>query len=267
MNCNRFYCRQRRQLIRSSTDVPSLKCFIKFLPLPSTTARNFGYHNRPAIIPSWQSNLKSWDIWKLFDHKTSLILLYNLKGPSCWEKWGECVYPLFSIEDDHNRSPYDITNGKSWKAYKSVNQYEVLSGCRCHTTWESQFKRLKTHIYWDIYIYVLYLCHRPVAFFLLFWKKHGFEVKRREKLPSNTFPIFSAWRKITKTKRRKLALKRRKMALKQHKILGTIRNTYFFSETTCFLPNGKNYCRFGKRHFFCEPGWYRYSQFDCLLVN
>ena len=97
---------------------------------------------------------------------------------------------------------------------------------------------------------LVYLCHRPVAFFLLFWKKHGFEVKRREKLPSNTFPIFSAWRKITKTKRRKLALKRRKMALKQHKILGTIRNTYFFSETTCFLPNRKNYCSFGKRHFF-----------------
>ena len=117
-------------------------------------------------------------------------------------------------------------------------------------------KRLTSNQSNDICVY---LCHRPVAFFLLFWKKHGFEVKRREKLPSNTFPIFSAWRKITKTKRRKLALKRRKMALKQHKILGTIRNTYFFSETTCFLPNGKNYCSFGKRHFFCEPGWYRYG--------
>ena len=119
-------------------------------------------------------------------------------------------------------------------------------------------KRLTSNQSNDICVY---LCHRPVAFFLLFWKKHGFEVKRREKLPSNTFPIFSAWRKITKTKRRKLALKRRKMALKQHKILGTIRNTYFFSETTCFLPNGKNYCSFGKRHFFCEPGWYRYFRF------
>ena len=29
-------------------------------------------------------------------------------------------------------------------------------------------------------------------FDLLFWKRHGFEVKRRERLPSNTFPFLSA---------------------------------------------------------------------------
>ena len=44
----------------------------------------------------------------------------------------------------------------------------------------------------------VYLRHYPVAFVLLFSKKHGFEIKRREKLPSNTFPILSAWRKYPK---------------------------------------------------------------------
>ena len=141
---------------------------------------------------------------------------------------------------------YSLIEGKHVDSKQSEHVLPIKSG--------NQWARGR-----QVRVILTYLCHRPVAFFLLFWKKHGFEVKRREKLPSNTFPIFSAWRKITKTKRRKLALKRRKMALKQHKILGTIRNTYFFSETTCFLPNGKNYCSFGKRHFFCEPGWYRYN--------
>ena len=117
----------------------------------------------------------------------------------------------------------------------------------------NRFWKLLMYIYICSYICMcicLCLRHRPVAFFLLFWKKHGFEVKGPEKLPSNTFPVFSAWRKITKTKRRK-------SALKQHKIQGTTRNARSFSKTTCFLPNRKNPWSFGKQHFFCEPGWYR----------
>ena len=109
----------------------------------------------------------------------------------------------------------------------------------------------------------IYLCHPPVAFFLLFWAKHGFEVKWREKLPSGTFPIVRAWRKTTKTKRHKLVLKRRNMALKQHKFLAETRKQqkqHFFSKQHFSLQTAKIITSLGNDTFsifFCAPGCYR----------
>ena len=59
--------------------------------------------------------------------------------------------------------------------------------------------------------------------------------KSWEKLPSNTFPIFRAWRKSPKTKRRKSALKRRKIAQKRYTIIG--RNQETTETSFCFLQN------------------------------
>ena len=112
-----------------------------------------------------------------------------------------------------------------------------------------------------------FLSYLPVSssccLFLLFWTKHGFEVKWREKLPSGTLPIVRAWRKTTKTKRRKLALKRRKMALKQHKFLAETRKQqkqHFFSKQHFSLQTAKIITSLGNDTFsifVCSPGCYR----------
>ena len=73
-------------------------------------------------------------------------------------------------------------------------------------------------------------------------------------MPSNTFPIFRAWRKNAKTKRRKLALKRRKMTLKQHKILETTRNAWFFWKRHVFFQTAKIIAVLGNNTFSAHQG-------------
>ena len=141
--------------------------------------------------------------------------------------------------------------------------------------------------------FVVWLCHRPIAFFLMFWGKNMV-------LNSNY------GRRHTKTRRRKLVLKRRKF-------LGTTRNACFFSkrhvgakphvrphpkntpkqyrilvirggmktlavrrdldfwllvlglqskqktpcQAICAIQHFKKYCNYEQRQFFCAPGWYR----------
>lgn len=101
----------------------------------------------------------------------------------------------------------DLATYQFWSIISSPNfqMHSNLTSNRCLCAfYEGIFNMHSNLIYikWnqkftgklDIYI----PCHHPVAFVLLFWKQHGFEIKRREKLPSNTFPILSAWRKYQK---------------------------------------------------------------------
>ena len=77
--------------------------------------------------------------------------------------------------------------------------------------------------------------------------------KSREKLPSNTFPIFRALRKSTKTKRRKLALKRRKIAQKRYTILAETRKQqkhFFFFANDIFSCNRQKLLRLWETALF-----------------
>ena len=145
-----------------------------------------------------------------------------------------------------------------------ISQAEFTEPLRFLRTFDCWGKKRMSRLFEVEFSFLSYL---PVSssccLFLLFWTKHGFEVKWREKLPSGTLPIVRAWRKTTKTKRRKLALKRRKMALKQHKFLAETRKQqkqHFFSKQHFSLQTAKIITSLGNDTFsifFCAPGCYR----------
>ena len=112
------------------------KCSIPVLPIPSSFPHLLSF----AMLSSnfaWQANYKSWNMWNLFNYKRPpFCLVKNLQGPSRWLYEVSQTIPC-SIGDDHNISQWE--SGVECLKIHPVNQYEVL-GCRCHTTWESQFK-------------------------------------------------------------------------------------------------------------------------------
>ena len=110
----------------------------------------------------------------------------------------------------------------------------------------------------------LYLCHHPVAFFLLCWKKMEKTWLRSQTAGKSAFEHFSNFSRLEKKCKNETAQIGAKTAQNDAKTAqnsGNHQKRMIFLKTTCFLPNGKNYCSFGKQHFFRAPGWYRYMMF------
>ena len=72
------------------------------------------------------------------------------------------------------------------------------------------------------------------------------------------FSHFSRLEKKCKNETAQIGAKTAQNDAKTAQNSGNHQKRMIFLKTTCFLPNGKNYCSFGKQHFFRAPGWYRY---------
>ena len=73
------------------------------------------------------------------------------------------------------------------------------------------------------------------------------------------FSHFSRLEKKCKNETAQIGAKTAQNDAKTAQNSGNHQKRMIFLKTTCFLPNCKNYCSFGKQHFFRAPGWYRYS--------
>ena len=73
------------------------------------------------------------------------------------------------------------------------------------------------------------------------------------------FSHFSRLEKKCKNETAQIGAKTAQNDAKTAQNSGNHQKRMIFLKTTCFLPNCKNYCSFGKQHFFRAPGWYRYD--------
>ena len=117
------------------------------------------------------------------------------------------------------------------------------------------------------YIYIIYI-YIPVSssccIFSAVLEKTWLRSQTAGKSAFEHFSHFSRLEKKCKNETAQIGAKTAQNDAKTAQNSGNHQKRMIFLKTTCFLPNCKNYCSFGKQHFFRAPGWYRYvSKYSC----
>ena len=111
-----------------------------------------------------------------------------------------------------------------------------------------------------MYIYIYIPVSSSCCIFSAVLEKTWLRSQTAGKSAFEHFSNFSRLEKKCKNETAQIGAKTAQNDAKTAQNSGNHQKRMIFLKTTCFLPNCKNYCSFGKQHFFRAPGWYRYRE-------